>query len=250
MEKISRKSMISNISIILGFVLIISSILIFVYQENRVDGIQKESRNLEEEFEKEIREKNLNSKNLDTKRERRTKKEENISKEKSGSDSSDEYERVYTKKADLKNKTLRETDTLGVMRIDKLGILLPIFSDTSDKNLGRGIGILNGGDEILSENGKVTVLAGHRGGRNEGQSFLKIDKLTNGDKIRITTANEILYYKVVGNEIIEKNDWSRFVPEKDKNIIYLLTCHPYPYDFKRLIVKAELYESKTAMDDM
>lgn len=254
--------MISNMAMILGFILIISSILVFVHQKNKVDGIQKESRSLEEEFENKIKEKNISDKNISKKKKDDIRKESlrknALSSESYDGDESDAMDKVkvsdreksVSTKVGIKNKGLREIDTLGVLRIDKLGILLPIFSDTSNKNLSRGVGILSGSDEVSSENGRVTVFAGHRGGRNESQSFLKVDRLKNGDKIKITTADEVLYYKVVGSEIIEKNDWSRFVPESEKNIIYLLTCHPYPYDFKRLIIKAELYDKKTAIDSM
>ncbi|MDU1832547.1 MAG: hypothetical protein E6786_05405 [Finegoldia magna] len=46
-----------------------------------------------------------------------------------------------------------------------------------------------------------------------------------------------------GYEIIEPDDWSRFIKEEDKSKLYLMSCHPYPYDSQRLLIKSKLIKS-------
>lgn len=135
--------------------------------------------------------------------------------------------------------------SLGVIRIDEIGVILPIKEDASQESLIDGVGIVEGTDFPSSKKETITVLAGHRGGRNEELSFLNIDELEEGDEIKITTTEEILYYSVVGQEVIEANDWSKFIREEGKIKLFLMSCHPYPQYYQRLLVKADLVESIT-----
>lgn len=144
-----------------------------------------------------------------------------------------------TNKADKKEDNI-SFDAIGVIRIDKLGIIAQIFKSTDDYSLLKGVGITPTTDTPSSHMGSLSVIAGHRGGRNEELSFYNIDQLEYNDEIRVTTKNEILVYNVVGQEIVDADDWSKFVREDDKSKLILLTCHPYPTNEQRLLVKAEL----------
>ena len=139
---------------------------------------------------------------------------------------------------------LDKEDALAVIRIDKLDILLPIYPSTREKYLRDGVGIIETTDKPMSEAGTTCALAGHRGGYNEDDSFLHIDKLEEGDEIKITSAEEVLTYKVFEKEIIKPDDWSKFNREEDKTKLVLMTCHPYPYDYERLLVKAYLVDKE------
>lgn len=133
-----------------------------------------------------------------------------------------------------------EDAIVGFLRINKINVVLPIFNDTSKKSLLAGVGILEESDLISGEKNKMTVLAGHRGGQNGDQSFLNIDKLEKDDEIKITTKKQIFYYKVIGQEIIEPTDWNKFIREEGKTKLYLISCHPYPQNYQRIIVESEL----------
>ncbi len=139
-----------------------------------------------------------------------------------------------------------EDSIVGILRINKIDVVLPIFNDTSKKSLSAGVGILEESDLISNEKNKMTVLAGHRGGQNGDQSFLNIDKLQKDDEIKITTKEQIFCYKVIGQEVIEPTDWNKFMREEGKTKLYLISCHPYPQNYQRIIVEAELvmYENE------
>ena len=136
--------------------------------------------------------------------------------------------------------TITYENALGVIRIDKIGVVLPIFDNTSKKNLLLGAGVVKTTDPPSTEKNTITVLAGHRGSGKGLDYFLHIGKLAPGDEIKITTRKQVLYYKVMGDEVVEPNDWSRFIREEDKTKLYLMSCHPYPKNNKRLLVKSEL----------
>ena len=131
-------------------------------------------------------------------------------------------------------------NALGVIRIDKIGVVYPIFDNTNKKTLLLGVGVVDTTDPPSTKRNTLTVLAGHRGSGRGLDYFLHIGKLEPGDEIKITTRKEILHYRVVGDEVVEPNDWSRFIREEDKTKLYLMSCHPYPKNNKRLLVKADL----------
>lgn len=73
---------------------------------------------------------------------------------------------------------------IGVVRVDKIGVVLPILEDASNQSLLEGAGIVEGTDLPSSKENIISVLAGHRGGRNEEQTFLNIDKLEKGAQVK------------------------------------------------------------------
>lgn len=140
----------------------------------------------------------------------------------------------------LQEDAITYENALGVIRIDKIDVVLPIFDNTSKKNLLLGVGVVKTTDPPSTEKNTITVLAGHRGSGKGLDFFLHINKLEPGDEIKITTRKQVLYYKVMGDEVVEPDDWSRFIREGDKTKLYLMSCHPYPKNNKRLLVKSEL----------
>ncbi len=142
----------------------------------------------------------------------------------------------YKKKAD----STTAYEAVGVLRIDDIGLVMPVFKSTSRNELMNGCGIVENTDFPSNERGTITVLAAHRGGRNENFTFMKIDKLKEGSEIKVTTRNQILYYEVYGYEVVKPTDWSRFIREEGKTKLYLMSCHPYPRNDHRILVKSEL----------
>lgn len=140
----------------------------------------------------------------------------------------------------LQEDAITYENALGVIRIDKIDVVLPIFDNTSKKNLLLGVGVVKTTDPPSRSKNTITVLAGHRGSGKGLDFFLHINKLEPGDEIKITTRKQVLCYKVMGDEVVEPDDWSRFIREEDKTKLYLMSCHPYPKNNKRLLVKSEL----------
>lgn len=130
-------------------------------------------------------------------------------------------------------------NAIGFLEISKLNLNLPIFPDTSQKSLKNGVGIVAGTDVPRAETATTAVIAGHRGGYNGRMSFRYIDRLSQGDEIKVITAACNLVYRVIGSEVIEPTDWSKFKHFENKNLLILMACHPYPKNDKRLLIYAE-----------
>ncbi|WP_337957472.1 class C sortase [Peptoniphilus rhinitidis] len=185
----------------------------------------------------------LNHKRIELKKEESINLEKQIKQELPPFENYEQENRPEEIKQNVAPKDSIKDTAIGVLRIDKIGVITPISDNTSEQSLLEGSGIVEDTDIPTSEGNTITVLAGHRGGINETQSFLNIDKLENGDKLKITTREEELYYKVVDKEVIEPTDWSKFTREEGKTKLFLMACHPYPKNDKRLLVKAELVKN-------
>lgn len=212
MSNNKNKGYLSKVLIILGLVLIFVSILFLFFDQRRIDLKMEESIRLESRMKQEL----PSSKNSNL--------EKNKEEVEDGG----------------RAKDFVEDTAIGVLRIDKIGVVTPINRDTSQQALLIGSGIVEGTDLPTSREGTITVLAGHRGGINETQSFLNINRLETGDELKVTTREEELCYRVVDKEIIEPTDWSKFTREEGKTKLFLMACHPYPKNEKRLLIKAEL----------
>lgn len=206
----------SNFLIFLGILLLVSSVISFIHLKTEENKMRQEVLELETDF-------------------LRQTKEAQEAKEQNGLD--------FTKEELKEVDKISNDQAVGVIRIDKLGILAAIYNNTDDDTLLKGVGVIETTDLPSSKLGTISAIAGHRGGRNEKLSFLNIHNLEGGDDIRITTKDEILSYKVVEQEVVEADDWSKFTREDEKSKLILMACHPYPQNYQRFLVKAELEKS-------
>ena len=70
------------------------------------------------------------------------------------------------------------------------------------------------------------VIAGHRGWG--GASYFRyITDLTLGDEVTITNLWETLRYRVVGTKVIEPHEIENILIQPGRDMVTLLTCHPY-----------------------
>lgn len=207
-----KKDHLSKFLLAVGLIFIVFSIAFLFLNHKRIELKKEESINLEKQIKQEL-------------------------------PPFENYEKKDETKQSVAPKDSIEDTAIGVLRIDKIGVITPISDNTSEQSLLAGSGIVEDTDIPTSEENTITVLAGHRGGINETQSFLNIDKLEKGDELKITTREEELYYKVVDKEVIEPTDWSKFTREEGKTKLFLMACHPYPKNDKRLLVKAELIKN-------
>ena len=70
------------------------------------------------------------------------------------------------------------------------------------------------------------VIAGHRG-RNGYKYFQDIEALEVGDEVYITTLWDTLTYSVTEIKIIEPGDIDSIKIQQGRDLVTLLTCHPY-----------------------
>ena len=122
---------------------------------------------------------------------------------------------------------------LAVMKIENLGIHVPVYNGTDEFNLNRGVGRIKG-TARLDEPGNLGI-AGHRDGFFRGLKDIEI-----GETIELQTARGSVNYSVSSITIVDPSDIS-VLAETDDPTITLVTCYPFYYVGhapQRYIVKA------------
>ena len=135
---------------------------------------------------------------------------------------------------DLTKYNLTE-NIIGTISIPKINIQIPLYLGSTEENLNKGAAILGQTSMPLGQVNSNTVIAAHRGLITH-QMFRNIDKLQIGDKVEITTFWDTLNYEVSEIEIINPSDISKVLIQKGKDMITLVTCHPYRINTQRYIV--------------
>ena len=217
----------SNILIIAGVLLICIAAGYYFYSERRIAKTENEREAALEEF----------------KRKRALEEME-----KSDEEAVKEAEKQEPEKGSFEEKrqnaSFIDKGTLGFLEIEKMNVVMPIFKDTSERSLRKGAGVIEGTDMPTAEIGTTTALAGHRGGYNGVDSFLKINVLEKGDPVILQLPDGEYDYTVTGKEVIEPDDWSKFTKNPEKARLILMACHPYPKNNKRILIYCERNDKK------
>jgi LPXTG-site transpeptidase (sortase) family protein len=126
---------------------------------------------------------------------------------------------------------------MGVLKIDKINLNLPILDGATALNMKIGAARIKGTGNI-GEIGNIG-LAGHRS-HTYGRFFNRLDELDKGDKIYITTGDKTYEYTVYKKIIVLPSDTSVLNRNNKDKILTLVTCHPIYNSTHRLIIQAVL----------
>ena len=129
-------------------------------------------------------------------------------------------------------------DIIGYIRIPKMDIEVPILLGANSINMKKGAVHLTETSYPIGGNNTNSVIAAHRG-YGRAKLFRNIDKLEYGDKIYIQNFREELTYEVYEIKLVTPDDISELAIQDEKDIITLITCHPYRVNTQRYIVKAK-----------
>ena len=88
-----------------------------------------------------------------------------------------------------------------------------------------------------NEDTNMAVVA-HRG-YSYAKMFREIEKLKIGDEIFITNFWETMTYKVERIEVISPDEIDKIRIQEGKDMVTLVTCHPYPHNYQRYLVYCE-----------
>ena len=131
-----------------------------------------------------------------------------------------------------------QDNTIGYIKIPKMGIELPIILGANSTNMRKGAVHLTETSYPIGGNNTNSVIAAHRG-YGGAQLFRYIDKLDYGDEIYIQNFREELIYVVYEIKLVTPDAIDELAIQPAKDIITLITCHPYRVNTQRYIVKAE-----------
>lgn len=129
-----------------------------------------------------------------------------------------------------------ENNIIGYISIPKINVELAIYLGANSNNLANGAAHLTETSYPIGGINTNCVIAAHRG---YDTMFRYVDKLQNGDEITIQNFKEKLTYKVTGHKIIEVDQIQELFIQDGKDMITLITCHPYGVNNQRYLVFAE-----------
>ena len=117
-------------------------------------------------------------------------------------------------------------DVFGVLSIPKLEMEMPLYLGATDKHMADGAAQLGQTSIPIGGENTNAVIAGHRG-YNGAPYFRYVPELQIGDSVDITNLWGTLHYSVVETKIIQPNDIDAIKIQPGRDLITLLTCHPY-----------------------
>ena len=119
-----------------------------------------------------------------------------------------------------------EDEVFGVISIPAMDLNMPIFLGATEKHMADGAAHMSQTSLPIGGNNTNCVIAGHRG--YGGASYFRyIEKLQIGDTVSITNLWETLEYRVVQIKIIYPNEVKEILIQENRDLLTLLTCHPY-----------------------
>lgn len=119
-----------------------------------------------------------------------------------------------------------DSDVIGYITIPAMDLELPLKLGANKKNMANGVGVCGYTSAPIGGENTNCVIAGHRGYRGTAK-FRYIEKLEVGDLIYITNIWSKLTYQVKEIKIVDPDDVSDIRIAEGKDLVTLLTCHPY-----------------------
>ena len=142
------------------------------------------------------------------------------------------------------NDTLRITDNdmIGYLKIDRIGVELPVYHGTSEKVLNKGVGHLEGSSLPVGGENTHSVMSAHRG-LPSSKLFTDLDRVEKGETFQIIVLDQVLTYRVDSIKVIEPTDISDLQIIEGGDYCTLFTCTPYGVNTHRLLVRGVRIET-------
>ena len=133
---------------------------------------------------------------------------------------------------------------IGYVKIDKIGVELPVYHGTSDEVLNRGVGHLEGSSLPVGGESTHCVMSAHRG-LPSSKLFTDLDRLEMGDTFQITVLDQVLTYQVDQVKVITPREIDDLEIVEGMDYCTLFTCTPYGINTHRLLVRGVRIETIT-----
>lgn len=131
---------------------------------------------------------------------------------------------------------LEDNGIMGYVEIPKISVNLPIYHGTTAQVLEQGIGHLQNTSLPVGGESTHTVLTGHTGLAGK-RLFTDLSQLEEGNLFYLHVLGETLAYQVEAIYIVEPDQTEHLVVETGRDLVTLVTCHPYGINTHRLLVQ-------------
>ena len=112
-------------------------------------------------------------------------------------------------------------DQIGKISVPKLGMSVPIYEGTNEKELGKGAGHYS--NSVMPGEDNNTVISGHR-----DTVFRSLEEVGENDLIEVETAEGKYTYRIEKVRIVDAEDKTVIVPKPEATLT-LTTCYPFTY---------------------
>ena len=125
---------------------------------------------------------------------------------------------------------------IGYLKIDRIGVELPVYHGTSPDVLNVGVGHLQGSSLPVGGESTHSIMSAHRG-LPSAKLFTDLDRVELGDTFQIIVLDQILTYQVDQIKIITPNEMEDLLIVEGMDYCTLFTCTPYGINTHRLLVR-------------
>lgn len=132
-------------------------------------------------------------------------------------------------------------NTIGYLTIPRMDLVVPILLGANTGNMRLGAVHLTETSYPIGGENTNCILAAHRGMSTKAM-FREIERMEIGDLIYIENFRETLTYRVVELRVIEPTDIDQLLIQEGRDLITLVTCHPYRHNYQRYVVFCERAE--------
>ena len=139
---------------------------------------------------------------------------------------------------------------IGYIKIPAIDVNLPIYHGYPDPDTALSKGAVHAPNTAfpVGGSGNHSVIAAHTAYADQ-IFFDNLYKLQKGDKVYIIILNKTYTYVVVERNIVEPHDTSPCTVIDSRDLLSLVTCHPYAQNTHRLIVTSERVITEDASSD-
>ena len=124
---------------------------------------------------------------------------------------------------------------IGILDIPKMDVTLPLYLGATQEKMARGAVMLGQTSFPVQGTDSNCVIAAHRGWKGIPM-FREIERLEIGDELTIQNCQETLTYRVSEIEIILPDESDKIMIQPGRNMVTLMTCHPYTQNSRRYVV--------------
>ena len=136
---------------------------------------------------------------------------------------------------------------MGYVEIPKISVNLPIYHGTTAQVLEQGIGHLQNTSLPVGGESTHTVLTGHTGLAGK-RLFTDLSQLEVEDVFYLHVLGDTLAYQVEAIFIVEPDQTEYLVVESGRDLVTLVTCHPYGINTHRLLVRGTRIPYEQALE--
>lgn len=131
---------------------------------------------------------------------------------------------------------------VGVLTVDSMACEAPVYLGSSEQNMLNGAAVVAGTSAPLGESSSNCVIAAHR-----NMFFKQIENVQVGDRVDLRTIWGSYVYRVAEVRIILPSDIKAVAVQEGKDLLTLVTCHPYGSNRQRIIAVCERDEGSVVL---